>query len=117
MNPTTLVGPVTVTLTDPNTTAADTLTITGFTNAARSTGGNGYVSTNNVSYSFANSNVSFTNANRTVVITVGPTCSGTCAAISTQTTNATFSFLAATTFRDLGGNTQGTAFSFSTRLF
>lgn len=117
MDPATLVGPVTVTLTDPSTTAADTLTITGFTNGARSTGGNGYVSTNNVSYSFANSTMSFTNANRTVVITVGPTCSGTCAAIATQTTNATFSFLAATTFRDLAGNTQGTAFSFSTRLF
>jgi hypothetical protein len=117
MDTTTLAGPVTVTLTDPNTTASDTLTVTGFTNGARSTGGNGYVSTNNVSYSFASSSVSYTNGNRTVVITIGPTCSGTCAAIATQTTNATFSFLAATTFRDLGGNTQGTAFSFSTRLF
>lgn len=118
IDPTSIASPQTVTMTDPNGTGADRLTITGLANGSRSTGGNGYVSSNNVSYSFANSPVTFANAGRTVVVTVGPTCSGTCAAIGTQGTNATFSYSAATGLRDLAGNlVTTTTLNFTTRLF
>ena len=108
---------VTVTLTAPNTTAADRLTINGLTHGTRTTGGNGYVSTNNVSYSYLSA-VTFTNGNRTAVVTVGATCTGTCAALATQTTNATFSFQPAPSIADVAGNLVRTAArTLSMRLF
>lgn len=109
---------VTVTLTDPNTTAADRLTITGIANGARTTGGNGYVTTNNVSFGYAGSAVSFTAGGRTMVITVGTTCTGTCTAIGTQTTAATLSMQPATSITDTAGNlVLTTTRSASIRLF
>jgi hypothetical protein len=50
-------------------------------------------------------------ANRsTVTVTVGPTCSGTgCGALGQQTTNADYSFFAASTLTDTAGNTASTA--------
>ncbi len=108
---------VTVTLTDPNTTAADRITINGITNGARTLGGNGYVSTNNVSYSYV-SPVTFTNGNRTAVVTIGATCTGTCTAVATQTTNANFSFQPAPSITDVAGNLmRTTARTLSVRLF
>ncbi|MFN8024607.1 MAG: hypothetical protein U0Q03_23970 [Acidimicrobiales bacterium] len=115
---TSITSTVTVTLTDPSGAGADRLTITGLTNGARTTGGNGYVSLNNVNYGFANSPVAFANGNRTIVVTVGPTCAGTCGALGTQGTNATFSFQAATGLRDVVGNlVTTTTRSASIRLF
>lgn len=109
---------VTVTFTDPSGAGSDRLTISGLTNGARSTGGSRYVGTNNVSYGFADSPVSFTNGDRTIVITVGSTCTGTCAALGTQTSNGTFSFQAATGLRDPSGNlVTTTTRSTSIRLF
>lgn len=109
---------VTVTLTDPNTTASDRLTITGITNGARTTGGNGYVTTNNVSFGYAGSAVSFVAGGRTMVITVGATCSGTCVAVGTQTTAATLSMRPATSVADPSGNlVLSTTRSASIRLF
>jgi len=109
---------VTVTLTDPNNTGADRLTIAGITNGARSTGGNGYVTTNNVSFGFSGSAVSFVAGGRTIVITVGTTCTGTCAAIGTQTTAATVSMQPATSITDTAGNlVLTTTRSASIRLF
>ena len=108
---------VTVTLTDPNTTAADQLTINGLTNGARTLGGNGYVSTNNVSYSYVSA-MTFTNGNRTAVVTIGASCTGTCAAVATQATNATFSFQPAPSITDVAGNLmRTTARTLSVRLF
>ncbi len=107
----------TVTFTDPNTTGADRLTINGLTNGARTTGGNGYVSTNNVSYSHASA-VTFTNGDRTAVVTIGAACTGTCTALGTQATNATFSFQPAPGITDVAGNLiRTTARTSSIRLF
>ncbi|MFN6120227.1 MAG: hypothetical protein ACK5CE_11445 [Actinomycetes bacterium] len=58
------------------------------------------------------------NGDRTVTVTLGPTCSGTCTAIGTQPSNATFSFQPATTIRDTAGNLiLTTTRSSSIRLF
>jgi hypothetical protein len=109
---------VTVTLTDPSGGGADRLTIVGLTNGARSLGANGYVSTNNVSYDFADSAVSYTDGGRTVIVTIGSTCAGTCTAIATQTTNANVSFSPAATITDEAGNLmRTTARTVSIRLF
>ena len=108
----------TVTLTDPAGAGRDTITIAGLTNGARSTGANNYVSTNNSTYSFAGSPVSFADGDRTIVVTVGAACAGTCSAIATQTTAANFSFRAATTLTDVAGNlVTTTTRTTSIRLF
>jgi len=109
---------VSVTLTDPSTTAADRLTITGITNGARSMGANGYVTTNNVTLSYIGSVVSLTNGGRTVVVTVGATCTGTCTAVGTQPTAATLSMQPATSITDVAGNVVlSTTRSASIRVF
>eukprot|EP01036_Dinobryon_divergens_P044432 gene44432-59289_t len=94
------------------------LTITGITNGARTTGGNSYVTTNNVSFGYSGSAVSFTGGGRTMVITVGATCTGTCSAVGTQTTAATLSMRPATSITDTAGNlVLTTTRSASIRLF
>jgi hypothetical protein len=50
------------------------------------------------------------NGNRTITVTISPTCSGTgCAGLGTQTTNATYSYVAAPTLTDVAGNLAATA--------
>jgi hypothetical protein len=119
MNPASAPTSTTVTLTDPSTTGFDTLTITGITSGARSTGSNSYVGTNNTSAAFANSAVTWSNGNRTVTITVGSACAGTgCASLGQATTAAVFSYAAATTLTDVAANVPlTTAVAPSMRLF
>jgi hypothetical protein len=108
----------TVTFRDPNGGGNDSVSIAQLTNGFRSLGANGYVSTNNTTYAFAASPISWSNGDRTVTVTLGPTCSGTCTAIGTQPTNATLSFQPATTIRDTAGNLiLTTTRSSSIRLF
>ncbi len=100
----------TATLTDPIGTGNDTLTMVGVSNGARTMGANNYVTLDGGVASFASSTVAVSNANRTITVTIGATCSGTaCAALGQQTTNATYSFIAATTLTDVVGNLAATA--------
>ena len=100
----------TVTLTDPTGNGSDTLTMVGVTNGARSLGSNNYITLNTGVASFTGSTVALSNADRTITVTVGPTCAGTgCGALGQQTTNANYSFLAAPTLTDTAGNTASTA--------
>ncbi len=100
----------TVTLTDPVGTGNDTLTMVGVSNGARRLGSNNYVTLDGAVASFANSTVALSNGGRTITITIGPACSGTgCAALGQQTTNVTYTYLAATTLTDVAGNLASTA--------
>jgi hypothetical protein len=100
----------TVTLTDPIGTGNDTLTMVGVSNGARSMGANLYVVADGAVASFANSTVAVSNGNHTITVTISPTCSGTgCAGLGTQTTNATYSYVAAATLTDVAGNLAATA--------
>ncbi|MEO7397568.1 MAG: hypothetical protein ABIW84_03295, partial [Ilumatobacteraceae bacterium] len=59
---------------------------------------------------FLNSPVAVSNFNRTITVTVGPTCTNTgCATIGQQTINATYSYIAAPTITDTSGNLAATA--------
>jgi hypothetical protein len=88
----------------------DTISITGITNGARTTGGANYVTTDGGVATWAGSTVALGNANKTITVTVGGTCSGTgCGFLGTQTANATFSYIAATTITDVAANTAATA--------
>ena len=117
--PATVPASTTLTLTDPNGGGSDTLTMAGVSNGARSTGGANYVLTNNTSAAFAGSVVGLSNANRSITVTIAATCSGAgCAALGQQTTNATYSFVGATTLTDVAGNlVVTTARTASIRLF
>jgi hypothetical protein len=97
-------------MTDPQGGGNDTFTITGITNGAINTGSNSYVSLNNTSAGFAGSSVTLSNSNRTVTVTVGATCTGTaCSTLSTNTTAASFTYVASTTIADPSANvTTGT---------
>jgi hypothetical protein len=100
----------TVTMADPAGGGNDTLTMVGVTNGARRLGSNNYITLDAGVASFANSPVALGNSDRTVTVTVGPTCAGTgCGALGQQTTNANYSFLAAPTLTDTAGNTASTA--------
>jgi hypothetical protein len=110
----------TVTMTDPLGGGNDTLSITGILNGARTLGANTYITPDNTSAAFAASPVVLSNGNRTITITVGPTCSGAACVggIGQRTTNANFSYLGATTLTDLAGNPPVTnARTFSMRVF
>lgn len=99
----------TVSITDPVGTGNDTLTMTGVSNGAGTLGAGGYVTTDNSTASFALSAVALLTSNTVIRVTVGAACSGTgCAGIGTQTTNGTYSFVAATTITDLAGNAAST---------
>ena len=77
---------------------------------ARTTGGANYITVDGAVASYANSTVTLSNANRTLTVTIAATCTGTgCAALGQQTTNATYSFIAATTLTDVAGNLAATA--------
>lgn len=100
----------TVTLTDPVGTGNDTLTMVGVSNGARTMGANNYVTVDGAVASFANSAVALSNANRTISVTIAATCTGSgCTALGQQTSNATYSFIAATTLTDVAGNLAATA--------
>ncbi len=109
----------TVTLTDPAGTGNDTLTMVGVSNGARAMGSNNYVTADTTAASFAGSAVALGNANRTITVTIAAPCTGTgCAGLGQQTTNVTYSFLAATTLTDVAGNLASTvAKTQSIRLF
>jgi hypothetical protein len=100
----------TVTMADPTGGGNDTLTMVGVSNGARSLGSNNYITLDTGVASFAGSAVALSNSDRTVTVTVGPTCAGTgCGALGQQTTNANYSFVAAPTLTDTTGNTAATA--------
>jgi hypothetical protein len=100
----------TVTMADPTGGGNDTLTMVGVSNGARTLGSNNYITLDTGVASFANSAVALSNSDRTVTVTVGPTCAGTgCGALGQQTTNANYSFVAAPTLTDTAGNTAATA--------
>jgi hypothetical protein len=109
----------TVTLTDPVGTGNDTLTMVGVSNGARAMGSNTYVTADVTIASFANSAVALSNANRTITVTIAASCTDTgCAGLGQQASNATYSFLAATTITDGFGNLASTtAKTQSIRLF
>jgi len=49
--------------------------------------------------------VALSNGNRTVTVTVGPTCAGTgCASLAAVTSSPSLAFVAATTLTDPAGN-------------
>ena len=109
----------TVTLTDPVGAGNDTLTMVGVSNGARTTGGANYITNDGAVASFASSTVALSNANKTITITVGSACTGTgCSPLGQQITNATYSYVAATTLTDIAGNLAATqAKTQSIRLF
>lgn len=108
--PATIPASTTISITDPAGTGNDTLTMTAISNGAGSLGTNSYVTADNTVATFLNSPVALSNANKTVTVTVGPTCSGTgCASIATNGTAATYSYVAATTITDVAGNVAATA--------
>jgi hypothetical protein len=115
--PATVPASTTLTLTG-GTSASDTLSMTGISNGAGSTGGTSYVTTNGGVAAWTSA-VALSNANKTVTVTIGGSCSGTgCAALGTQLTNGTYSYVAATTLTDVAGNTpRTTALTSSLRLF
>ena len=107
--PATIPASTTVTITDPVGAGNDTLTMVGVSNGARTLGANNYVTADGTIASFLNSPVALSNANKTITITTGPACSDTgCATIGQQTTNATYSYIAATTLTDIAGNLAAT---------
>lgn len=107
----------TVTLADPTGTGNDTLSITGITNGARATGSDGYVTADGTSAAFA-STVGLSADRKTIVVTVGPTCSGSgCGAIGKATSATTVSLLCAITITDGTVAVTTTAKSFTLRLF
>ncbi|MGD9998400.1 MAG: hypothetical protein AB7U39_15895 [Ilumatobacteraceae bacterium] len=115
--PATVPASSTVTLTGGYSTA-DTLSMSGISNGAGSTGGTSYITTTGAAAS-SMSVVTLSNANKTLTVTIGANCSGTgCAALGTQTTNGTYSYVAATTLTDVAGNSpRTTARTSSMRLF
>lgn len=119
LNTSTVPASATVSLTDPIGTGNDTLAITGILNGERTTTTNAHITLEGTSAAFSDSAVVISNGNRTVTITVGPTCSGTgCAAIGTVTSATSLSFLGATTLLDVAGNRAATtARTYSIRLF
>ena len=107
--PATVPSSTTVILTDPVGAGNDTLTMAGVSNGARTTGTTNHVTADGGVASFANSPVALSNANRTITVTIGPACTGTgCATIATAVAG-TYSFVAATTLRDVAGNLPATA--------
>jgi hypothetical protein len=117
--PATVPASTTLTLTDPVGNGNDTMTITGVSNGARAMGANNYVVLDGGVATFANSPVTLGNGNRTITVTIAGPCVGTgCASLGQQTTNATYSFIAATTLTDPAGNLPATtAKTQSLRLF
>ena len=92
--------PTSTTMVVTGTTPFDTLSMTGVSNGAGSTGGTNYVTTATPA-SFA-STVSLGSA--TITVTVGA-CTGTgCTALGTQTTAALYSYVAAATLTDAAAN-------------
>jgi hypothetical protein len=109
---------VSVVLSDPTTSNADRVAISGVLNGARSLGGTGYITTNGASVTYAGSAVTWSSGDRQVTVTVGPTCSGSCTQIGQQTAAANASMSPATTLRDAAGNAPlTTARTTSIRLF
>ena len=118
LDPLTVPSSTTVTMADPPGGGNDTLDITGITQGARATGTNGYVTTNNRSASFAASTVALSNSDKTITVTVGPTCSGTgCAVLGTVLTTPNLSWLTASTITDVAGNIPSVTKSVALRLF
>ncbi len=105
LNPSTIPGLVTVSEADLAGAGNDTLAITGITNGARSTGSDGYILIDAGIADYINSTASLTNANATIVVTVGPTCQNTgCASTSQVLANANLVFAPATSITDTTGN-------------
>jgi hypothetical protein len=119
LDPASVPASSTVTVTDPVGAGNDTLTLTGVSNGARTTGSNNYLTLDGGVAAFASSPVALGAGNKTITVTVGPTCTGTgCASLVAIATVANYSFVAATTLLDVGANIPlTTARTASLRLF
>jgi hypothetical protein len=103
--------PATATLTlSRSRTSNTTYGITGVTNGQRTTGSTGYLSssggTRTVTYA---GTLTLGNGNRTVTFTVTGPCGGSCSGLSTTPRSGAFSYVPATTLRDLAGNAPSTS--------
>lgn len=104
----------TVTFTDPVGAGNDTMAVAGISNGPGTTGGTGYVTVDGASVVF---NATATVSGTVVTVTLG-TCASGCSALGQQTSNATYSYVAATTLVDAAGNAPSTvARTVTTRLF
>jgi hypothetical protein len=91
----------TVTLIDPaGAGTIDTLTMTGISNGAGTTGAAGHVTVDGGTAAFANSAVALSGLNKVITVTVGAACAGGGCPTATAGTG-TYSFLAATTLTDV----------------
>jgi hypothetical protein len=97
----------TVTLTDPVGAGNDTLTMSGLSNGAGTTGTTNHVTFDGGVAAFANSAVALSNANKTITVTVGAACAGT-GCPTTAGAVGTYSFLAAPTLTDVASNVAST---------
>lgn len=114
-----LAADTTVTLRDPNGGGSDRLTVPGLFSGERSTGSNGYITTNNRVAGFAASPLSLSPDRRTVTVTVGPSCSGNgCGSLGTAPSAGNVSTLLDPSLLDDAGNLPLTAArNISFRLF
>jgi len=107
----------TVTLADPSGTGNDTLALAGISNGAGDLGSDAYVTTNGGTAAFPNSVVVLSNANKTITVTIGSTCTSVCATLGSGAT-ANYVFVAANTLKDVAGNVAGsTPKTISIRMF
>jgi hypothetical protein len=118
LDPTTVPTSVTLTLGDPQGNGSDYLDIPGITEGPRSTGSNSYMLFNQLTATFASSTVALSNGNKTITVTVGPSCSGIgCFLIGTVTNTPNLSWLTASTITDPAGNVPTQTFTQAIRLF
>jgi hypothetical protein len=117
LDPATVPSSTTLTLGDPRGSGMDYLDLTGVTQGPRPTGSNFYI-VRNKDVAIFTSSVALSNGNKTITVTVGPTCTGDgCTEIGTVTTTPTLSWLTASTITDPAGNVPTVTFTQAIRLF
>ena len=101
LKPATVPALVTLTETDPSGAGNDTLTISGITNGARSTGSDSYITLDGGIADFNPSSTTLSNGDTAITVTVAGSCANTgCAAIGQATVAGSFSFAPAASLTD-----------------